>query len=168
MESLARTDLAGMAVDLRTLLRALNRMIEDLEVITIRQELVNTLEALRGVTQSPGVTNLLKSVNLAADELQLFLHDARPEVGRLSNDLSAFTRDSAITLTELRRTLEDVQRVLGPDSVPLAQVQETLRDLGEAAQSVRRFADTLQRTPSVLITGREAAVDTDRMLPPQP
>ena len=168
MESLARTDLAGMAVDLRTLLRALNRMIEDLEVVTIRQELVNTLEALRGVTQSPGLTNLLKSVNVAADELQQFLHDARPEMGRLSDDLSAFTRDSAITLTELRRTLEDVQRVLGPDSVPLAQVQETLQDLGEAAQSVRRFADTLQRTPSVLITGREAAVDTGRMLPPQP
>ncbi len=168
MESLSRTDLAGMAVDLRTLLRALNRMIEDLEVVTIREELVNTLSALRGTMQSPGLTNLVHSVNLAADQLQQFLQTTRPEVSRLSDDLSAFTHESALTLTELRRALDEIQHVLGPNSVPLAQVQETLRDLGEAAQSVRRVADTLQRTPSVLITGRPPVVEPDHTSRIQP
>jgi paraquat-inducible protein B len=168
MESLSRTDLAGMAIDLRTLLRALNRMIQDLEVVTIREELVNTLSALRSTMHSPGLTNLVQSVNLAADQLQQFLQATRPEVSRLSDDLSSFTHESALTLAELRRALEDIQRVLGPNSVPLAQVQETLRDLGDAAQSVRRVADTLQRTPSVLITGRPPDIETDHHHPNQP
>jgi paraquat-inducible protein B len=155
VSSLSQTDLAGLALDLRELVRSMNGMIADLQIGSIREELTQTLDALRRVLGTPQLTNTLVSLSLASDQARVFLQDTQPQVGLLATNVVLFTRESSTTLAQLRRNLEQLESVLGHDSVLLAQIQETLRDLGEASGSIRRLADGLQRNPSSLVTGRD-------------
>jgi len=164
MASLSQTDLAGLALDLRELLRSMNQMISDLQIATIRTELVETLNTLQGLARTSELTNALHSVSLASDEARLFLQNTQPQIGTLASNVVSFTQESSTTLVQLRRNLKQLESVLGHDSVLLAQIQETLRDLGETSGSIRRLADSVQRNPSSLITGR----DTPRSIPAPP
>jgi paraquat-inducible protein B len=157
MASLSQTDLAGLALDLRALVQSMNEMITDFEVATIRAELVETLNTLQELLRTPDLTNALHSVSLASDEARLFLHTTQPQIGTLTSNVVSFTQQSSATLAQLRRNLQQLESVLGHDSVLLAQIQETLRDLGEASGSIRRLADNIQRNPSSLVTGRDTA-----------
>jgi paraquat-inducible protein B len=128
-----------------------------LQISTIREELVATLNNLQEIIQSSEVTNTLHSLRLTSDEARTFLAAAQPELGTLSTNLSTFTRDSSLTLAQFRQTLLEIQNLLAVDSPVLAQVQETLTQLSEASLSVRRLADSLERNPSALVTGRASS-----------
>ncbi len=154
--SLSQTDLAGLALDLRTLVRSLNGAIADFEVATIRGELVETLDSLQVLLTTPDLTNTLQALSLASEEATRFLATTQPQVAVLSSNLVAFSQASSATMEQMQRNLVQLEGVLGPDSVVLAQVQETLRDLSLAAGSVQRLAEDLERTPSALVTGRKA------------
>jgi paraquat-inducible protein B len=47
-------------------------------------------------------------------------------------------------------------QMLEPDSSLRYELENTLRELGRAAQSVRQFSDYLERNPNALLTGRAA------------
>jgi paraquat-inducible protein B len=155
VESLTQTDLAGLVVDLRTLVRSMNEMIHELQITSIREELVGSLKTVRDVLQSPEITNALRSITLTSDDARQFLNHSGTNLDQATKSLATLTDETTRTLAELRRALDEVRGFVAPDSIVLAQLQETLLELSEASRSVRRFADSLQRTPSALITGRE-------------
>lgn len=165
VQSLTQTDLAGLALDLRTLVRSMNQMISELQVSTIRQELVGTLNTLQQILQSSEVTNTLHSLRLTSDEARTFLSNTEPKLENLSTNLASFTRQSTDTLAEFRRSLEAIQAIVGPDSTLLGQVQETFVQLSEASRAVRRLADSLERNPSAILTGRDAPASNPAQRP---
>ena len=73
------------------------------------------------------------------------------ELNRHLGTVAGETRDS---LGQLRTTLERVEAVVSSDSPVLAQIEETLRDLSAASQSVQRLSERLDRDPSALLRGR--------------
>jgi paraquat-inducible protein B len=154
VESLERVDVGGIAHDLHALVRGLNQVVEELQISDIRQEFLTTLDNLQALLQSPSLTNTLDSLGLASNEARALLQNLDPQLASVSTNFTRFTSETTHTFAQLRLTLEDLRAVARPDSLLLGQLQESLENLSEAARSVRRFADSLHRTPSALITGR--------------
>jgi paraquat-inducible protein B len=154
VESLTRTDIAGLAADLRTLMRTVDEAVKALEVTSIRSELVTTLKSMQSILGSPSLTNAIHSLTLTSDEARSFIRRAEPKLGTLGTDVTRFTDETVRTLAGMRDTLDGVSGVLAPDSLMLGRLEETLESLASAARSIERFADSLNRTPSALISGR--------------
>lgn len=60
------------------------------------------------------------------------------------------------TLGESRQALRAVERLLSVDAPFQQDARETLRQIGQASQSLQRLADFLERHPETLIRGRES------------
>lgn len=58
------------------------------------------------------------------------------------------------TLTEAQRTVADVRSLVSSESPLYTEVVRTLRELSEAARSIRVMADYLERHPEALISGK--------------
>ncbi|MDP1681756.1 MAG: MlaD family protein [Burkholderiales bacterium] len=71
---------------------------------------------------------------------------------RLDNETAPEIR---ATLEELRHTLTGVERVLASDSPLQLDVRETMREISRAAVSLRSLADTLDRQPEALLSGKK-------------
>jgi paraquat-inducible protein B len=58
------------------------------------------------------------------------------------------------TLVSAQGTLDNTGNLTGPDSAQIQQLDDTLREVGRAARSVRVLADYLERHPESLIRGK--------------
>ena len=60
----------------------------------------------------------------------------------------------AAALDQLDGTLREVKLSLAPGAPVPAQLERTLREVGQAARSLRVLADSLERDPSQIVRGR--------------
>ena len=82
---------------------------------------------------------LMNSLNRS---LPQFIAEARPVMAKTARALDA-----------AYLTLQTAQRVIGPDSPLLYELNSTLRELKAAVTAVRIFAEYIQRNPNALLTG---------------
>ena len=114
---------------------------------------------------------LIKNLNrdvppLAQDARQSFVA-ATGVIGRTDKWLvdnrdvaKSITTDLAKTTTQLRKTLETTEQTMTAvkatvaDQRTLYQLQNALREVGEAARSLRQLGDYLERHPEAILRGR--------------
>jgi paraquat-inducible protein B len=87
------------------------------------------------------------------------LQDVNQLVKRLDTEVTPEARDalaeSRKTLADASRALSSVERSAAPDG-PLAQeLQDSVREIGRAARTMRLLADYLERHPEALIVGKQ-------------
>jgi paraquat-inducible protein B len=61
------------------------------------------------------------------------------------------------TLDQAQKTLVSVEGTLGKDSPMQHEIRRALKELGDAARSIRVLADYLERHPDALIYGKGKA-----------
>jgi len=110
------------------------------------------------------------------DQLQQQISSIVNKVEKIPfDDIGAELRDSLAVLTKVLRqvngelapqakamlrsaekSLGSVDALLGQETAPGANLADTVRELGQAARSLRALADYLQTNPSSVIRGRTA------------
>jgi paraquat-inducible protein B len=127
--------------------------------------LVNALrDAARGVDELTGSPELRQTLVAIRDTLTTTretLVEVKPRIAPLASRLDSGVSHFEATLQQLDQTLGSVKSSLGsfdtlvdPQAPLVYQLTTTLADLGDAARSIRQFADYLDRNPNALITGR--------------
>jgi paraquat-inducible protein B len=106
------------------------------------------------VVADPKVEELLASVTRAAAEAEQTLRVARGKVGPITGEMSAAVVDARETLERIRALVESAERIVRPDSPLRYQVSNVLSELQNTARALRSLADTLDRDPQALITGK--------------
>lgn len=85
------------------------------------------------------------------------LQGALKALTRTLNGMHGVGPQTETTLKAVRKSLDQVSSLLGSAS-PGGNLGQTLRELGQAAKSLRALADYLQANPSALLRGRPADV----------
>ncbi len=124
-------------------------------------ELPTIAAPLEEITAS--AANLLKKLEMfPLDQLGKDLHktiialdqtlaETRQLLGNMDNQL---TPGLGETLSEVQKTLEEVQGALGADSPVRHEAREAMTELGKASRSMRVLTDYLQRHPESLLYGK--------------
>lgn len=142
--------------------------IEELDLDGLFAKLTDTIAEVNHLLASPELKNVAGNLNKvlkAADEAAAEVRDlARSTRGNLDGVARSAQRtmDGAAqaltaldgTLVEARLALDAVAQLVAPESPVIFQVGDSLRALGDAARSLRRLADSLERNPSALLFGR--------------
>lgn len=126
---------------------ALNTQAVPMVIPTMQTPIQDLQSSLTQITKS------LEKVPFAeiGNELRQTLQSVDKLTRRLESDVAPETQ---ATLSELRRTLGNAEKVLAADSPVIHDVREAAREISRAAYSLRSLADTLDRQPEALLKGK--------------
>jgi len=82
------------------------------------------------------------------------LIDARQLIDDVDKDVGPLMKAALATLEQARRTLQAAQGTISPDSTLYFQLNRTLHAIQDTSNSIRVFADYMQRHPDALLTGK--------------
>jgi len=114
----------------------------------ILQDLQSVLKNIDRATSGPQIGHALQSLDDTLTRLDKVTHDLEPDIKSLVKSLRD-TADSA------QSTLNTIQGLAGNTAPTGTDLPRMMRELTEAARSVRGLADYLDRHPEALIRGRK-------------
>jgi paraquat-inducible protein B len=141
------------------------RFVSELETIpldSIGQSLASLLNGLDQLANSPAIKETLESLDETLRStsrmmvrLENVLIDVDSQVAPLAANLDTLRIEGANALREARLTMEGVRVLLEPGAPISYELEQTLKELADAARSVQALVDYLERNPSALVRGRE-------------
>ena len=139
LEKIQALDFAGLVTDLRAAATGVSRA-------SVRID-----EAGRGIPRT------LESMDRALASIRDATRALEREIPPVAGDARVAMQRLAAALDQLDGTLREVKLSLSPGAPVPVQLEQTLREVGQAARSLRVLADTLERDPSQIVRGRPEA-----------
>jgi paraquat-inducible protein B len=125
-----------------------------IEVPTIRSPMTELQTSLAGILKKLDdlpLAELATELRKAVQSLDKTLQSADKLVQRLDTEVAPEARTALI---EARKTLTEANQMLSAESPVRQELQDMLREITRAAESVRALADLLDRQPEALIRGK--------------
>ncbi|NLX19210.1 MAG: MCE family protein [Desulfobulbus sp.] len=144
-------------------LDGINSIINSEETRNVLSSFNTTLHQLNTLitrlnTEFPEVTEKihhgLASFTSLADTATSLLRSTDKELPPISAELKKLLTELNSTAGALTRTLESIGRLTAEDSMFTYQIGTSLREIEQAAISIRHLTDYLQQTPNALIFGQ--------------
>jgi paraquat-inducible protein B len=121
--------------------------IETIPIDKIGKDLEATLENIKGITDSAEILQAVRALNQTLQETRELAQNLNTNVA------PAITT----TLDQAQQTLESVAGTLGKDAPLQYEMRQALKELGDAARSLRVLLEYLERHPDALIFGKGKA-----------
>lgn len=153
-KELGTIDFAGLGESAAALLNTTNTILEEAKLKELIVEMRKTVD---GVNQLLSSEELQRTIGAAGDSFEDFSRLARrleAEVDPLSESVTASSDELRETLREVGQTFTDIQTLIGPQMGLGFQLGNTLNTIDEAARSIERLADFLERNPQAILRGR--------------
>lgn len=128
----------------------LNQLVAKLEKIPFDQigtDLGTTIKGASRIANSPEVLEAIHSLNAAVQELRLLAAELRTRTAP----------EAAAALRQTHDTLAAAHEALESGSPLQSRLKEALEELAAAARALRVLADSLERQPQSILTGKEPA-----------
>lgn len=97
---------------------------------------------------------LLASLKRTSDSADSTLRDTQKLVNNFNGQIDTLSLDFTKILDETRQTLSSVNGTMEAGSPLRFQIDTTMRELAQAARSIKHLANYLERNPDALIRGR--------------
>lgn len=120
--------------------------IDKIPIEQIGNDLRDTMQGAKRLTNSPELAEALKSLNATIKELQLLTADLRT---RTTPEVNA-------TLEQARKSLAAAESAMNANSPLQNRLLTTLDELARAAGALRSLVDYLERNPQSILTGKDA------------
>ncbi|MBS1109963.1 MAG: Mammalian cell entry related protein, partial [Anaeromyxobacteraceae bacterium] len=104
-----------------------------------------------------GLPRTLENMDRALAAIRDAARGLEKELPSVAGDARAAMQRLAAALDQLDGTLREVKLSLSPGAPVPAQLEQTLREVAQAARSLRVLADSLERDPSQIVRGRPEA-----------
>jgi paraquat-inducible protein B len=139
-----------------------SKLIGKLQALDLEGLLADLRTAASGVARASGriddagrgIPRTLESMERALSAIRDTARALEREVPAVASDARGAMVKLATSLDQLDATLREVKLALSPGAPVPAQLEQTLREVGQAARSMRILADSLERDPSQLLRGR--------------
>lgn len=155
LAGLRRVDFPAIAQDVRTLVTTANRKLSDLDTKRLSDDFSHAASAVTAVASSPEIKEVLINLNATILDARKLVASIDSQVGAAGPELTKTLQEAHASLVTFNSTIGAARKFLESGDTASQEVLEVLRQLGEAADSVQRLADYLERNPNSLLTGRK-------------
>ena len=153
--NLASLDLKRIENNVSALLVKLDTTVGALQMSEINAGITNVLNSINRLVSSPTLTNSLAAVGPTLDEYRLLGQKLNRRIDPLADSLTNSLAEADRAIAQFRGAAENIRTLLAPDSSVRSDLDQALRQLAGAGQSLSSLLDFLKRHPNALITGRE-------------
>jgi paraquat-inducible protein B len=139
---------------------ALVQKLQELPLEELVMHASNALAGLSRLVNTPELVALPERLSVAVDNAGRLIRRIEGQVGMLSADAREAINAATETLRQARTSLNYLDAAIqsihesAADERTYYQLQETLRNVSQAAESLRWLADYLNRHPEALLRGR--------------
>ena len=137
-----------------TTAQELTNTIENIPFEEILDRLMSTVDGIEKMVNSPEIITAIQSFNNTMVDVQRLVRGVDSKLEPLSTDLSMTLKAATGSLNEIEKLASNVEGILAEDSVSRYELSNALKELGDAARSMRILADYLERHPEALIRGK--------------
>jgi paraquat-inducible protein B len=148
LKSLKAMDLAGVTRDLQGLITNVNAKVTSIDLTNMIARVTAAADAFGKLSGGPETTATITNINLTVNSL-------RNLATKLDTQVDALAGQARETLQSFDRAAGSVQQTLGPEGGLRDEAVTALKQLSEAAASIQRLADYLERNPNAIITGKK-------------
>lgn len=153
--NLKAVDFAGLSRDLKNLLAATNRKIDELDVQALAASTKRAAEAVEQFVKSPELKATLDNLNGAVSDVRATVARVDAQVEPVSGDLKKTLADAQSALERLGDAAATTQRFVREQGKVGDEVTSALRQMADTAAALERLADALNRNPNSLLVGRK-------------
>lgn len=154
LTSVKQVDFQGLARDLRILIVDTRKTVNALDTAGLTAEWTQAARSVHELASSGVVERTLGNLDQAINDLQDTLAKIDDAIDPASAELTGALQEAQVTLRTFNQTAVTAQQFISAQSGLGADAAMALRQLGEAAQSIARLVDYLERNPNALLTGR--------------
>ncbi len=155
MNNLASLDLKSVEKNLNALLININTSVNSLHLAEIHDDIIKVLGSVDRLVSSPDLKNDLIAIHTTLDQYRLLGGKLNNRIDPLADDVTKTLAEADRALVQVHGAAQNVRIQLAPDAPLPNDLDQTLRQLSEAVQSLSSFLDFLKQHPNALITGRE-------------
>jgi paraquat-inducible protein B len=137
--------------DLRGLVRNIDARIAPL-ASSLEKTLKDTRKLVRNINTQ--VTPLASTIEEAVEDYGKLARNVDGQIAPLASSLAEALEEAHSALEQGRETFAAAEDVLAEDSPLVYEFDNTLKEVGAAARSIRLLADYLKRHPEALIKGK--------------
>jgi len=137
--------------DLGGLVRNIDAQISPL-ASSIEKTLMDTRKLVRNINAR--VTPLASTIEEAVKDYGELARNVEGQIAPLASSLAEALEEIRATLEQGRKTLAAAEDTIAEDSPLVYEFDNTLKEVGAAARSIRLLADYLKRHPEALIKGK--------------
>jgi len=137
----------------------LSRTLSRIDVEKIAHNLLHALDSLRKVADeaaslSHDIPALTAGVRRAMQQLETAAERTAREVPRIGHDIGVAMDSVNRAADRAEKLFLDANRLMSPNAATVRDLQNSLKELAEAARAIRSLANNLERNPESLIRGR--------------
>lgn len=143
--------------DLENITRSVSDTLDRIAALPLDQvvqDVRKVLASVLAITDSPDLRESAKSLNGALGAAQQLMHESGVQVGPLATSLRHASDSADVTLKQADTALASMNAGYGRDSRVRLDLSDMLRQLQEAARSVRMLAGYLEMHPEALMRGK--------------
>ncbi len=157
LTDLNRIDFAALGRELQGLLVDTRRQLNRTDLPALVDQWRRTGAAVEGIANSPDVRQLLTRANNIATQVETTLTQLNRQVTANGAELEKTLQAAQTTMREFNETAATVERFVQANRGVGEDVAAALRQVTDAAASIQRLAEFLERNPNALILGRRPA-----------
>src|SRR5688572_11118447 len=155
LADLKRIDFAGISKGLTTVLAEIPKRLEGVDLKGVTEQWKKTGAQIEALANGPEVKKTFENLNGAVGDL-------RATIAKLDAQIEPAGKEVQATLGEAKKAVQAfndaataARAFITAQSWVGDELGDTLGHLNDAADSVKRLADFLERNPNALITGRK-------------
>jgi len=137
-KQIREADIAGMAQRLSSVMARIDTTLTDMDVASVGDRLDRTLSRVED----------------ALDAVQHLAATADSSVTPMRQNVSETSARLQQSLDSLDVTMRTIRSAIDPSSPLSVRMADSFREIGDAANAMRRLAEYLERNPSTLVRGR--------------
>jgi paraquat-inducible protein B len=148
LKSLKEMKLGALTTDLQLLITNVNTKITSMDLERMVTRVAAAAEAFEKLVGGAHSSGVVTNINEAVTQV-------RTLATSLDSEVISLGAEAKETLAKFSRAAEAVQKTLGPDAGLGDSAVKALKQLEEAAASIQRLADYLERNPNAIISGKK-------------
>jgi paraquat-inducible protein B len=152
---LKKVDFAGLSQQLKTLLATTNQKVSELDVKELAERVGRAADAVHAFVSSPESRQTFVKLNATLDDTRALLAKVDTRIGPAGDDLRQTLAAAQQALQALTAAAQTTQRFVQQQGQVGDELTQALRQITDAADSLERLADSIERNPSALIVGKK-------------
>ena len=156
LANLKHVDFAGLSREMSGLLADTRKQIAGLELAKLTSEWTKAGTAVNELVNSGDVQRTFAHLNETIDQVSKMLTNIDAQVQPAGEKLNEALVQAQSVLKSFNDAAESTRRFISAQSGLGEETVRTMNQLAEAASSVQRLAEFLERNPNALLTGKKA------------
>lgn len=155
LTNLKKTDFAGLSRGLTALIADTRKQLNGLDLKAVVEQWRKTGAQIETLAANPDFKRTFDNLNGAVTDLRATIAKLDAQVEPTSAQLNATIVEAKKTIQSFNLTAEEARKFVVAQGGLGDELVNSLQHLNEAAESVQRLVDFLERNPNALITGRK-------------